>query len=347
MVGRTLELQSSLFLRSLAGEVTAVPPVWLMRQAGRYLPEYRETRKKSKSFLDFCYTPELAIEVTLQPIRRFGFDASIMFSDILVVPDALGQKVWFVEGEGPKLEPLKDEADLTRLSRNRVLAHLQPVFETIKGLKASLPRTTPLIGFCGAPHTVATYMIGGGSGTQGEIIRQSYERPAFVRAVIHEVTEASIIYLKQQIDHGVDAIQIFESWAASVPPVFVEDHVIAPLRRIVSALKAYAPEMPILAFPRTMASEVVAATAALPVSAISIDTGLSLTEARRQVGPKQALQGNLDPLLMVTGGEAIDRAVEAARAAMQGHPYILNLGHGITPDASIASVERLLKCVRG
>jgi uroporphyrinogen decarboxylase len=347
MTGRNPELQSSLFLRSLAGEVTSIPPVWLMRQAGRYLPEYRETRKKAKTFLDLCYTPELAIEVTLQPIRRFGFDASIMFSDILVVPDALGQKVWFVEGEGPKLEPLKDETDLAKLSVDRVLAHLDPVFQTIRGLKQSLPASTPLIGFCGAPHTVATYMIGGGSGTQSEIIRRSYEAPGFVRKVIDQATEASIRYLKRQIDEGVDAIQLFESWASAVPPALVEDHIIAPLRRIVTALKAYAPQMPILAFPRTMASEVVRATAQLPVSAISIETGLSLSEARKQVGQKQALQGNLDPLLMVTGGDAIDRAVDAARATMQGHPYILNLGHGITPDASIASVERLLKSVRG
>ena len=339
-------LHDTPFLRSLHGEALRVPPVWLMRQAGRYLPEYRALRTKAKSFLEFCYTPELAIEATLQPIRRFGFDASIMFSDILVVPDALGQKVWFVEGEGPKLEALTSLADLGHLPSEIDMEHLQPVMAVIKGLCAALPATTPLIGFCGAPYTVASYMLGGGSGAQGVIHRLSYTNPELVTAVIAHVTKASIVYLRAQIEAGVNAVQIFESWGAQVPPAFVDAYLIAPMQQIVTALKLSHPATPILGFPRTAASDVIRKTAALDVSAISIETTMSLVEARGLVKPTQALQGNIDPMLMVVGGDALDRAVETACDAMQGHPYIMNLGHGITPDGSIAAVEQLLKRVR-
>jgi uroporphyrinogen decarboxylase len=333
-------------MRSLAGEATARRPVWLMRQAGRYLPEYREIRARAKSFLEFCYTPELTIEATLQPIRRFGFDASILFSDILVVPDALGQRVWFVEGEGPKLEPIADMGGFSLLPGAIDLERLAPVFETVRGLVAGLPADVPLIGFCGAPYTVASYMLGGGSGRQHVIQRLAYTDPAVVGAVIDRVTEASVAYLRAQIDAGVDAVQIFESWGAQAPPAQVEAMLIAPLRRIVESLRASHPGTPILAFPRTAASAPVRATAALGVEAVSIETTLDLAEARTCVGPRQALQGNLDPMLMVVGGEMLDRAVDDALAAMEGRPYIVNLGHGITPDGSIAAVERLLRRVR-
>jgi uroporphyrinogen decarboxylase len=338
--------RDSIFLKSLAGEVTSCPPIWLMRQAGRYLPEYREIRKQAKSFLDFCYTPELAIEATLQPIRRFGFDASIMFSDILVVPDAMGQRVWFVEGEGPRLEALKSPAELDRLAGTPDLTRLQPVFAVIRGLKQSLPEGTPLIGFCGAPYTVATYMLGGG-GDKESILQLAYDQPAFVDAVIDRVVAMSIAYLEAQVDAGVDALQLFESWAALVPPQLAERLLIGPTRRIVTALRHSRPGIPILGFPRTASSAVIRATAALGVNAISIETTMPLEEARRLVGAHQALQGNLDPRLMVIGGEALERGIDLVLESMQGHPHIFNLGHGITPEASISSVETLLRRVRG
>jgi uroporphyrinogen decarboxylase len=334
------------FLRTLQGEILDRPPIWLMRQAGRYLPEYRALRTKAKSFLEFCYTPELAIEATLQPIRRFGFDASIMFSDILVVPDALGQAVWFVEGEGPRLEPLRAMGDLSRLSAVPDLAKLAPVFETIRGLKRDLPRDTPLIGFCGAPFTVATYMLGGG-GDKNAILRLAYEAPELVEAVIDRVVSMSIAYLEAQVDAGVDALQLFESWASLVPPALAERLLIEPVRRIVTALRASRPRTPILAFPRTASSAVIRASAALRVNAVSIETTMPLTEARALVGKGQALQGNLDPLLMVLGGDELDRGIDLVLESMQGHPHIFNLGHGITPDASIEAVERLIARVRG
>jgi uroporphyrinogen decarboxylase len=337
----------SLFLRTLHGEVTTRPPIWLMRQAGRYLPEYRALRTKAKTFLEFCYTAELAIEATMQPIRRFGFDASIMFSDILVVPDAMGQKVWFVEGEGPRLEPVTSPADLPRLSEQPDLSKLQPVFATIRGLKKQLPKGTPLIGFCGAPFTVATYMTGGGGGDKATILRLAYEAPEFIDALLDRIVTMSIAYLEAQVDAGVDALQLFESWASLVPPALTESLLIDPVRRIVSALRLSRPGIPILGFPRTASSAVIRATAALGVNAISIETTMPLSEARGLVGQKQALQGNLDPLLMVLGGEALDRGIDLAIESMQGHPHVFNLGHGITPDASIASVERLITRLRG
>jgi uroporphyrinogen decarboxylase len=336
----------SAFLRTLNGEVLARPPIWLMRQAGRYLPEYRAIRTRAKSFLDFCYTPELAIEATLQPIRRFGFDASIMFSDILVVPDAMGQKVWFVEGEGPRLEPLTQAGDLARLAQQPDLTKLSPVFETIRGLKASLPANTPLIGFCGAPYTVATYMLGGGKG-KDTIIERAYDAPDFVAAVIDRVVRQSIAYLEAQVDAGVDALQLFESWASFVPPALTQRLLIDPVGRIVAALRASRPGVPILGFPRTASSALIRATAALGVNAISIETTMPLAEARTLVGKHQALQGNLDPLLMVMGGEALDRGIDLILESMQGHPHIFNLGHGITPEGKIEAVERLILRVRG
>jgi uroporphyrinogen decarboxylase len=339
-------MMANKFLKALQGEVLDVAPIWLMRQAGRYLPEYREIRTKAKNFLDFCYTPELAIEATLQPIRRFGFDASIMFSDILVVPDSLGQKVWFVEGEGPRLEPIRSHADLDRLAAKPDLTRLQPVFAVIRGLKQALPNDTPLIGFCGAPFTVATYMLGGG-GDKQTILSLAYREPALVDAVIDRIVTQSIAYLEAQVDAGVDALQLFESWASLVPPAFTDQLLIKPVERIVTALRASCPGIPILGFPRTASSAVIRATAALGVNAISIETTMPLSEARGLVGPRQALQGNLDPALMVLGGEALDRGIDFMLQSMKGHPHIVNLGHGITPDGSIAAVERLITRIRG
>ncbi len=344
--GSNGNVHDSLFLRSLRGEVLSHPPIWLMRQAGRYLPEYRELRKQAKNFLEFCYTPELAIEATMQPIRRFGFDASIMFSDILVVPDAMGQKVWFVEGEGPRLEPLTGPEDLARLAEKPDLTKLAPVFETIRGLKASLPKDTPLIGFCGAPYTVATYMLGGGKG-KDTIIARAYDAPGFVDAVLDRVVRQSIAYLEAQVDAGADALQLFESWASFVPPALTQRLLIEPVGRIVRALRASRPGVPILGFPRTASSALIRASAALGFNAISIETTMPLAEARTLVERQQALQGNLDPLLMVMGGEALDRGIDLILESMQGHPHIFNLGHGITPDGKIEAVERLIARVRG
>jgi uroporphyrinogen decarboxylase len=335
------------FLLPFASKAVAPPPVWLMRQAGRYLPEYRKVRADAGSFLDLCYTPKLAAEVTLQPIRRYGFDAAILFSDILVVPDALGQAVRFVEGEGPRLDPVKSIEDLSRLALSNTNDKFSRVCETVERLSKSLPRETALIGFCGAPWTVATYMAEGkGSSDQAAARSWAYRDPAGFSQLIDILTEASIVYLSGQIDAGAEAIQIFDSWAGSLADDQFARWVIAPTARIVKALRTRHLDIPIIGFPRGAAAGLQAYVDGTGVDGVSCDTScpLSLMQAISKTG--KAVQGNLDPLLLVGGGNALDMRIDAIRDAMAGLPFVFNLGHGIVPETPPENVARLVERLR-
>jgi uroporphyrinogen decarboxylase len=333
-------------LKVLDGERLWPPPVWMMRQAGRYLPEYRATRAKAGSFLDLCYTPELATEVTLQPIRRFGFDAAILFSDILVIPDALGQKVWFVDGEGPRLEPV-DLAGLT-LDPGRVLARLEPVIETVARIRASLPNETALLGFCGAPWTLITYMIAGhGTPDQMPARRAVFTDLAGVDRLVDILVTASIEYLVAQLKAGADAVQIFDTWAGGLDDAGFFRLVIEPTRRIVAGVRAEVPGARIIGFPKGAGGHLPTFLRETGVNAVGIDWQASLDFVRDQVQPLGAVQGNLDPLHLVTGGTALDAAVDRILERLGTGRLVFNLGHGITPDGLTDNVERMLARVRG
>jgi uroporphyrinogen decarboxylase len=335
------------FLKPFQGERLSPPPVWLMRQAGRYLPEYRATRKDAGSFLDLCYNPKLATEVTLQPIRRYGFDASILFSDILVVPDALGQRVTFEEGEGPRLDPIRGVAGLSRLSLSNTAEKFGRVWETVARLRQDLPRETALIGFCGAPWTVATYMVEGrGSTDQGEARGWAYRDSAGFSRLIDVLTEASIEYLVGQIKAGADVIQIFDSWAGSLAENQFEQWVVAPTARIVQALKSQFPDVPVIGFPKGATAHLSRFVKSTQVDGVSCDTACPLSVMQSVASSGTVAQGNLDPLLLVAGGDALDRRVDEIVQAMSGKPFIFNLGHGIVPETPPENVARLVERVR-
>lgn len=335
-------------IRALDGLVADRPPIWMMRQAGRYLPEYRQIRATAASFLEFCYTPSLATEATLQPIRRFGFDAAILFSDILVVPDALGQKVSFEQGEGPRLAPITDAADLAKLSETINLERLAPVFETIDRLTSALPSETALIGFCGAPWTVASYMIAGrGTPDQGPARLFAYRHPDIFQKLINILVQASIDYLERQLSAGVEVVQIFDSWAGVLPTLEFERWSLEPIRAIVTGLRKRAPTARIIVFPRGAGSHL-ATFARLPeVAAVGLDTAVDPVWAAEHVQSQKPVQGNLDPLALVAGGRALERSIDRIEEAFGARPYIFNLGHGIVPETPIAHVERLVERVRG
>lgn len=336
-----------LLLRVLRGETTKRPPIWLMRQAGRYLPEYRATREKAGGFLDLCYNPDLATEVTLQPIRRFGFDAAILFADILLVPQALGQKLWFVTGEGPRLEPV---ADAKRL-RDAEDVHdvLAPVYETVGRLAEALPKEAPLIGFAGAPWTVATYMIAGrGTPDQGPAHALMREAPEAFDAIIARVTAATVEYLSRQIEAGAQVVKLFDSWAGSLEGEAFERASVKPCAEIRAALKARYPEIPVIGFPRGVSiDEARRFVEATSVDAVAVGQDADRRAAAERLQSICAVQGNLDPALMVTGGDALTREAEAVVEAFSGGPHIFNLGHGITPDADPRHVEALMRIVKG
>ena len=333
-------------LATVLGQRQERPPVWIMRQAGRYLPEYRETRKHAGNFLDLCYTPELAVEVTLQPLRRFDLDAAILFSDILVIPDALGQPVRFETGEGPVLEPL-DVAGIDRLDRARAADHLAPVIETVRRLRATLPAEKTLIGFCGAPWTVATYMLNGrGSPDQWTARRFALEHPAAFERLMDILVETSVNYLAAQLEAGADVVQIFESWALNLDDAAFARQVIEPNRRIVEGLRRIIPDAPVIGFPRGAAGNLARFAANTGVNALGIDYSTPLDFIRTHLPPDLPVQGNLDPLRLVVGGEAMDNQVRAILEACVGRPHIFNLGHGIVPDTPIAHVERLIALVK-
>lgn len=332
-------------LAALAGEKRARPPVWLMRQAGRYLPEYRALRARAGSFLELCYTPDLAVEVTLQPIRRYGFDAAILFSDILVVPDALGHGVRFVEGEGPRLAPLRDRAALERLSAGRLHEHLAPVYEAVRRLAAALPPQVALIGFSGSPWTLAAYMVeGGGSKDFWAARRLARQEPALFGALIDLLTEAVGAYLSAQIDAGAEVVQLFDSWAGVLPAPELERWCVEPTRRIVAVLRARHPDVPVVAFPRGIGGSLVRFAEAVPVQGLSLDTTVPVRWAaaalRRE--PALCLQGNLDPAALLADHAALAAEVLRVVEGHGGRPFVFNLGHGVSPETPPEAVARLM-----
>ncbi len=335
------------FLQPFHGAALSPPPVWLMRQAGRYLPEYLATRKEAGSFLDLCYNPALATEVTLQPIRRYGLDAAILFSDILVVPDALGQSVRFAEGEGPRLDPIRDVAGLSRLALSRTGEKFALVWETVARLREGLPKETALIGFCGAPWTVATYMVEGrGSADQAQARGWAYRDPAGFSRLIDILTDTSIAYLSGQAEAGADVLQIFDSWAGSLAEDEFEKWVVKPTARIVRTLQERHPRVPIMGFPKGAASMLKHFAEKTGVDGVSCDTSCPLSVMRSVAESGKVVQGNLDPLLLVAGGAALDRRADEIVRAMKGLPFIFNLGHGIVPETPPEHVGQLVQRVR-
>jgi uroporphyrinogen decarboxylase len=337
-------------LRTLSGEPVWPPPVWLMRQAGRYLPEYRAVRAGVKDFVALCTTPHLAAEVTLQPIRRYGFDAAILFSDILMLPWALGHGLEFKEGEGPVLPKLRDEAAVAALDPARVADRVAPIMETVRLVRAGLVSEgfgdTTLIGFAGAPFTVACYMIeGGGSKDFAHVRAMAYAQPALFQRLMNVLTEASIEYLSAQVVAGAEALMLFDSWAGVLSPSLFRAHCVAPAARIVTALKLRHPHVPVIGFPR-LAGVMTRDYAATGVEGIGVDTGSDIGAVAAMLPPSIAVQGNLDPLALVAGGAAMAAETSAILAAMRGRPFIFNLGHGIVPQTPPANVAALLERVR-
>lgn len=339
--------RSKRMLRVLEAEAMSPPPIWLMRQAGRYLPEYRELRAKSSSFLEFCYTPKFAAEATLQPIRRFGFDAAIIFSDILVVPDAFGQKVSFESGTGPQLEPIADAADLKRLAERIDFDQLAPVFEAIGLVKQALPEETALIGFCGGPFTVATYMIAGHATPDQMPARLfAFHHPDLFQELIDRLVAASAEYLARQIDAGAEVVQIFDTWANVLSPVNFERWCIAPLRAVIAALRERHPNAKVIVFARGAGHALRDFAERTGANALGLDTKVDPFIAASSTPPATVLQGNLDPQVLVAGGDALQQATGKILTAFRGRPHIFNLGHGILPETPIAHVEALLAQVR-
>ncbi|WP_137751489.1 uroporphyrinogen decarboxylase [Sphingopyxis sp. L1A2A] len=333
-------------LAVLRGTRQTRPPLWLMRQAGRYLPEYRALRETKGGFLELCYDPEAAAEVTLQPIRRFGFDGSILFSDILIVPHALGQTLWFEAGEGPRLAPPLIDSALTALEA--APERFDPIYATVARVAASLPAETTFLGFAGSPWTVATYMVAGqGSKDQATTRRLAFGDPAAFQAIIDAIVDVTVTYLSGQIEHGVEAVQLFDSWAGSLSPAQFERWVIAPNAEIVRQLKAMHPDTPVIGFPKGAGGKLRAYADETKVDAIGLDETVDPDWAERVLPQHLPVQGNLDPLALVAGGAALDAAIDRILAAFPARPHIFNLGHGIVPDTPIAHVEHLIKRVRG
>ena len=334
-------------LRALKGETAVSPPIWLMRQAGRYLPEYRAIRAKVKNFLDLCFTPDLAVEVTLQPIRRYGFDAAILFSDILVVPHALGQRVWFEEGAGPRLEPLRQIQELARLSVGGLHETLAPVYETLRCLRTELPEQTALIGFAGAPWTVASYMIEGGTSKDFATAKTwAYRAPDEFALIIDLLVESTSDYLVAQVEAGAEVLQLFDSWAGVWPEAAVRRWCLEPTAEIVRRVKMVHPNVPIIVFPRGAGTLYQAFANEAGIEGLGLDTAVSLAWAHEHLQGSATLQGNLDPLLLVAGGAALDQAVARILDTLGAGSFIFNLGHGITPETPPEHVERLVSQVR-
>ena len=341
-------MAKKLILRALEGESLPVPPIWMMRQAGRYLPEYRATREKAGDFLSLCYNPELAAEVTLQPIRRYGFDAAILFADILLIPDALGMDLWFITGEGPRLSTITSQADFDALKpAEAVHDTLAPIYETVRILSRELPAETTLIGFAGAPWTVATYMIAGrGTPDQGPAHALKNQNPALFRAIIDRLTEATVAYLSAQIDAGAEVVKLFDSWAGSLKGRDFDDYALEPARRIIAALKERHPDIPVIAFPREAGERYEGFAVATGADCVALDNSVDADWAAEHVQKDGCVQGNLASSHMVTGGQAlIDATRHTVRAFSKG-PHIFNLGHGITPDADPENVQLMIDTVR-
>ncbi|ENY82438.1 uroporphyrinogen decarboxylase [Sphingopyxis sp. MC1] len=341
-----MKASSKSLLATLRGVRQERPALWLMRQAGRYLPEYRALRATKGGFLELCYDPEAAAEVTLQPIRRFGFDGAILFSDILVVPHALGQRLWFETGEGPRLAPPLVDSALASLEA--APERLDAVYATVARVAAALPPQTTFLGFAGSPWTVATYMVAGqGSKDQAAARRMALSDPAAFGAIIDAIVDLSVTYLSGQIEQGVEAVQLFDSWAGSLSPAEFERWVIAPNAEIVRRLKALHPDTPIIGFPKGAGGKLAAYARGVGADAIGLDETVDPAWANDILPGHLPVQGNLDPLALVAGGPALDAAIDRILAAFPERPHIFNLGHGIVPDTPIAHVEHLIRRVRG
>lgn len=332
-------------LATLRGQRQAVPPMWLMRQAGRYLPEYRALRAEKGGFLELVYDSEAAAEITLQPLRRFAFDGAILFSDILIVPYAMGQKLWFETGEGPRLAPILSETELAALTPD--LSRFEAIYATVRRVKAALDPNVTLLGFAGSPWTVATYMVAGqGSKDQGAARRLAYTDPARFGAIIAGIEDATVTYLLGQVEAGVEAIQLFDSWAGSLAPREFDRWVIEPNARIVARMKALCPDIPIIGFPKGAPARLPDYVAGTGVDALGLDETVDPHWANAALPADLPVQGNLDPLALIAGGSALERAVDDILSAFGNRPHVFNLGHGILPDAPIAHVERLVDLIR-
>ena len=341
-------MSEKLILRALKGETLPVPPIWMMRQAGRYLPEYRATRAQAGDFLSLCYNPALAAEVTLQPIRRYGFDAAILFADILLLPQALGADLWFVTGEGPRLSTITTQAEFDALKPvEAVHDTLSPVYETIRILKRDLPTDTTLIGFAGAPWTVATYMVAGrGTKDQGPAHALKAENRPVFEAIIDRLTEGTIEYLSAQVEAGAEVVKLFDSWAGSLKGQDFDDFCLAPAKRIIAELKARHPGLPIIAFPREAGDRYIGFAKATGADCVALDNSVSAQWAAANVQVDGCVQGNLASSHMVTGGEALVRETREIVEAFSKGTHIFNLGHGITPDADPENVALMIETVR-
>ncbi|MEO0786855.1 MAG: uroporphyrinogen decarboxylase [Pseudomonadota bacterium] len=332
----------------LRGNPRKVPPVWMMRQAGRHLPEYLEVRAKAKNFLDFCYSPDLASEATLQPIRRYGMDGAILFADILLVLDALDRGVEFQKGVGPVVEQIETSKDLTRVPAMDAVEKLSPVYETVRRVKADLPDETTLIGFAGAPFTVLLYAIEGRGKTDKSTARSwIYEKPEEMKASLAEIVEVTAHYMAAQVEAGAEALMIFESWAEGLPNDVFEELVIAPNAALVARLRELGVGVPIIGFPRGAAGMLPAYVKATGVTGVGLDTAVVPTDVERDLPSDFPVQGHLDPLLLRAGGERLVARTKELLAAYAGRPHIFNLGHGVLPDTPIPHVELVLKTLRG
>jgi uroporphyrinogen decarboxylase len=333
-------------MRVLGGERVDPPPVWIMRQAGRYLPEYRQLRTTAKDFMAFCYSPAIATEAVMQPLRRFDLDAAILFSDILVVPDALGRKVWFVEGEGPRLEPLLDQEVWTFGDVERVVPHLAPVYEAVERIRAAIPTTTTLIGFAGGPWTVATYMIQGEGGEKDRCRRAAYQRPADVDALLEVLAEATARHLAAQVAAGADCLQIFESWSEGLPEPLFERVIIKPTQQVIKRLREMGVTAPVIGFPRGAGALFGRYARETGITAVGVDTQTPAAFAGAEAPAGMPLQGNLDPQLLICGGAALEEGARQVLGAFAGSPHIFNLGHGITPQTPPENVAALVGMIR-
>ena len=340
--------KSKPILRALAGETLPTPPIWMLRQAGRYLPEYRATRAQAGDFLSLCYNSDLATEVSLQPIRRYGFDASILFADILLLPQALGADLWFVTGEGPRLSTIKDAAGFSKLKgKDDIHEHLAPIYQTVKNLAQSLPTQTTLIGFAGAPWTVATYMIAGrGTPDQAPAHLLKSNNPPVFEALIDLITKGTIEYLSQQILAGAEVVKLFDSWAGSLHGDDFKKYALAPTKKIISELRLRHPHIPIIAFPREASSNYIGFAKATGADCVAIDDSVSADWSAQYVQVYGCVQGNLASRHMVTGGQDLIDDTTAIVKALSKGPHIFNLGHGITPDANPENVQLMIETVR-
>jgi uroporphyrinogen decarboxylase len=335
-------------IKALQGTRLDVPPIWLMRQAGRYLPEYRKTRSGARDFLNFCYTPELAVEATLQPIRRFAMDGAIIFSDILVIPDALGQEVAFVEGKGPVLAPLEGPESVSKLSLESLSQHLQPVYEALSAVRGELPAQTTLIGFAGAPWTIATYMIEGGSSKDFARAKSwIYADPNGFAQLVDLLVDAISKHLIAQVTAGAEVLQIFDSWAGVLPEGAFRQWTIEPIKKIINQVKAVYPDVPIIGFPNRAGVMYRAFATETGVNAVSIDASVPLGWAADELQSQVTVQGNLDPIALLTGGSALRDGVLTILEGMKKGPHVFNLGHGVLPPTPPDHVAQLVDYVRG